>query len=90
MFLCVFCAICILLALKQDDIMKKMKRGDYMAVSKAQRMATNKYNDNNYDRLAIRIKKGLRDKYKAEAEKRSLSLAEFVQMCVNKEINERR
>ena len=46
----------------------------------------NKYNDKNYDRIALSVPKGDKDKYKAEAEKRNMSLNEFIRFCVEKEM----
>lgn len=51
-----------------------------------QTVATNKYNDKAYDRLAIRIKKGLREKYKQSAKERGLSLAKFVTVAIEEYI----
>lgn len=47
----------------------------------------NKYNDKNYDRIALSVPKGDKDKYKLEAEKRCMSLNEFIRYCVEKETN---
>ncbi|MBQ7476806.1 MAG: hypothetical protein IJT06_05365 [Selenomonadaceae bacterium] len=45
--------------------------------------ATNRYNDKTYDRLAIRIKKGLREKYKQAAKTHGLSLAKLVTTAID-------
>lgn len=46
----------------------------------------NKYNDKNYDRIALSVPKGEKDRYKAEAEKRNMSLNEFIRFCIEKQI----
>lgn len=53
-----------------------------MVVSQAQKLAQQKYNAANYDRVAIRIKKGKRDEYKQKATKLGLSLSMLVQYSV--------
>ena len=56
-----------------------------MAVSDAQRRATNKWNKANLEQLAIRIPKGEKDTFKAFAEAARLSLAQFVrEACYEK------
>jgi uncharacterized protein (DUF1778 family) len=56
-----------------------------MAVSEAQRRATNKWNKANLEQLAIRIPKGEKDIFKAFAETAGLSLAQFVrEACYEK------
>ena len=55
------------------------------SVSKAQMRATKKYNDNNYERLELRVKKGEKQDIKDFAEKIGESANEFV----NKAIKER-
>lgn len=49
-----------------------------MAVSKAQKRATQKYIKNNYDRLELRIPKGERESIKQHAEKMGESLNQFL------------
>lgn len=49
-------------------------------MTKAQTRASNKYNAKSYDRIAIQVKKGERDRYKALAARLGLSVnALFVQ-----------
>lgn len=49
-------------------------------MTKAQTRASNKYNSKAYDRIAIQVKKGERDRYKALAARLSLSVNQlFVQ-----------
>lgn len=57
-----------------------------MAISKSQLLATARYHDKNYDRISIDLKKGKRDFYKREAEKRGLSLAMLIQTGVEEYI----
>lgn len=46
--------------------------------SKAQLRANKKYADKTYDRVAIRVPKGERDKFKEWAQEQGLSLAEYI------------
>lgn len=57
-----------------------------MATSKAQKLAQKKYNDKNYDRVAILIKKGKRDEYKKAAAARGLGYAEMIRLSVEEYI----
>ncbi|MFQ9581860.1 MAG: hypothetical protein ACLRZY_00025 [Blautia hansenii] len=45
-----------------------------------------KYISEKTDDIRLRVKAGLKDKYKAEAEKRGLSMTQFIVNCVEKEI----
>ena len=45
--------------------------------------AINRYNDKTYDRLAIRVKKGLREKYKQAAADQGISLAKLVTVAID-------
>ena len=49
-----------------------------MAYSEAQKRASRKYNENNYDRLYITIGKGKKDIIKKKAEDQGMSLNEYV------------
>lgn len=49
-----------------------------MAYSQAQNKATQKYIKSNYDRFELVAPKGKKAEYKAEAEKRGLSLNQYV------------
>lgn len=66
--------------------MAKKKEVVIMAVSKAQRLAQQKYNDKNYDRVAILIKKGKRDEYKEAAAQRGLGYAEMIRRAIDEYI----
>ena len=57
-----------------------------MAISKAQQRATAKYIKNNYDDIKIRIPKGERDKIRAFAELRGMSLNAFVYAAIKNEM----
>lgn len=59
-----------------------------MSISNSQLRATARYHEKNYDTISIRLKKGKRDYYKIEAEKRHLSLATLIQVAVEKYIND--
>lgn len=58
-----------------------------MTQSKAHIRASNKYNVNNYDRLAIYVKKGKREELKQHASDLGMSLNAFINYCIEKEIN---
>lgn len=53
-----------------------------MAQTKAHQKASNKYNAKAYDRLAILVKKGDRDKIKAHAEAQGLSLNGYINKLI--------
>ncbi len=53
-----------------------------MAVSNSQKLAQEKYNKENYDRLAILIKKGKRDEYHAKAAEFGLGYAEMIRVAI--------
>ena len=53
-----------------------------MAVSKAQKLAQQKYNQKTYDQIIIRVKKGLRDEYKLAADMRGLGLMEMIRLAI--------
>lgn len=53
-------------------------------MTKAQTRASNKYNSKAYDRIAIQVKKGERDRYKALAARLGVSVNQlFVQAVEN-------
>lgn len=60
-----------------------------MAYSEAQKKASLKYMNEKTDDIRLRVPKGLKEKYKSEAEKRGLSMTKFIINCVEKEINNR-
>ena len=51
-------------------------------MSKAQRRASNKYAAKAYDRIALQVKKGEKDKIKAHAEQRGESLNGFINRAI--------
>lgn len=57
-----------------------------MAVSLSQKLATARYNEKSYDKIIASVKKGKREYYKIEAEKRGLSLAMLIQKGVEEYI----
>lgn len=57
-----------------------------MARTESQKLSQQRYNDKNYDRLAILLKKGKRDEYKKAAKLRGLGLAELVRTSVEEYI----
>lgn len=58
-----------------------------MAQSKAHGEASNRWNAKNYDRICVLVKKGEREKLKAYAASREMSLNGFIKYCIEKEIN---
>ena len=59
-----------------------------MTVPESRLRANANYQAKAYDKLTITLKKGKREYYKAEAAKRGLSLAAFIQTAVEKYIAE--
>lgn len=57
-----------------------------MAYTEAQKKASIKYMSEKTDDIRLRVPKGLKDKYRAEAEKRGISMTQFIINCVEKEI----
>lgn len=57
-----------------------------MAYTESQKKASIKYMSEKTDDIRLRVQKGLKDKYKAEAEKRGISMTQFIINCVEKEI----
>ena len=57
-----------------------------MAYTEAQKKASIKYMSEKTDDIRLRVPKGLKNKYKAEAEKREISMTQFIINCVEKEI----
>jgi predicted HicB family RNase H-like nuclease len=57
-----------------------------MPYTEAQKKASIKYISEKTDDIRLRVPKGLKDKYKNEAEKRSMSMTQFIIECVEKEI----
>ena len=57
-----------------------------MAYTEAQKKASIKYMQEKTDDIRLRVPKGLKDKYKAEAQKRGESMTQFIINCVEKEI----
>lgn len=58
-----------------------------MPYTEAQKKASIKYMTEKTDDIRLRVPKGLKEKYKAEAEKRGSSMTQFIISCVEKEIN---
>ena len=57
-----------------------------MAYTEAQKRASIKYMTEKTDDIRLRVKAGLKDKYREEAEKRGMSMTQFIVSCVEKEI----
>lgn len=58
-----------------------------MAYTEAQKKASIKYMSEKTDDIRLRVPKGLKEKYRSEAEKRGSSMTQFIIECVEKEIN---
>lgn len=54
--------------------------------SQSQNRATQKYVKNNYDRLAITVKKGEKEQIRSAAEKAGMSINEFVNNAIYEKI----
>lgn len=57
-----------------------------MPYTEAQKRASIKYMSKKTDDIRLRVKAGLKEKYKAEAAKRGISMTQFIINCVEKEI----
>lgn len=57
-----------------------------MAYTEAQKKASIKYMAEKTDDIRLRVPKGLKNKYKIEAEKRNISMTQFIINCVEKEL----
>ncbi len=58
-----------------------------MPYTEAQKKASIKYMAEKTDDIRLRVPKGLKDKYKKEADSRGISMTQFIVDCVEKEIN---
>lgn len=57
-----------------------------MAYTEAQKKASIKYISEKTDDIRLRVPRGLKDRYRSEAEKRGISMTQFIINCVEKEI----
>lgn len=57
-----------------------------MAISKAQLIAQQKYNEKNLDSITFKVKKGKRELYKSAAEARGLGFMEMIRRAVDEYI----
>ncbi|MCD8096408.1 MAG: antitoxin [Ruminococcus sp.] len=60
-----------------------------MAQSKAHIKAANKYNAKAYDRIALLVKKGERDKIKAHAVSKGLSLNAYINALIKSDMDKK-
>ncbi len=58
------------------------KGGAYMATSKAQQKAVNKYMATNYDRINLTVPKGQKETIKAHAESKGESVNSFINRAI--------
>jgi len=57
-----------------------------MAYTEAQKVATNKWIKNNYDRVNLTLPAGQKAIWKEAAEREGLSLNDFIRKCVSEKI----
>lgn len=57
-----------------------------MAYTEAQKRASMKYIKEKTDDIRLRVPKGVKERYKKEAEKRGISTTQFILNCVEKEL----
>ena len=57
-----------------------------MTVSKAQKKATAKYEQQNYDKVLLRLEKGKKEKIRAAAEKQGQSLNGYIVTAVDEKM----
>lgn len=57
-----------------------------MAYTEAQKRATEKYIKEKTDDIRLRTPLGTKARYRAEAERRGMSMTKFIMQCVEKEI----
>lgn len=57
-----------------------------MTISQAQLRASAKYRKKSYDQIAIRVKKGKREEYKALADRRGVGLAQLITGLLDAEL----
>ena len=57
-----------------------------MPISKARQKANRKYNEKAYDRIALTVKKGEKDKLKAHAEKQGETLNGFINRAISYQV----
>ena len=57
-----------------------------MAVSKAQQKAVGKYEKENYDKVLLRLQKVSRDKIKAHAQQKGMSLNAYIVDLIEKDM----
>ena len=58
-----------------------------MATTEARLRANKKYRDAHQDNIVMTVQKEVKERYKAEAEKRGLSLTRFICQCVDRVID---
>ena len=58
-----------------------------MAYSEAQKKASMKYNKKNYERIYMYVFPGDKKAWQSEADKKGVSLSEFIKRCVNEKIS---
>lgn len=57
-----------------------------MAISEAKKRASKKYIAEKTDDIRLRVKRGLKERYREQAEIRGVSMTQFIIDCVEKEI----
>lgn len=57
-----------------------------MPVSKAQKLAQKKYNEQNIDMITFKVKKGRKAEYKQAAEERGIGFMELIRLAIEEYI----
>lgn len=63
-----------------------MSRGDFLAISEAQKRAVAKYNAKSYDRLELKVAKGKKSVLQSIAEKQGKSVNGYIKEAVKAKI----
>lgn len=58
-----------------------------MALTDAQKRAVAKYNEKAYDRIEVKVYKGQKDKIKAHAESKGMSLNAYINDLIERDMN---
>jgi len=61
-------------------------RGDDMPVSKSQKKARDKYDKEHFEYATLKLRKGQKDKIKAHAESKGMSLNAYINELIDKDM----
>ena len=59
-----------------------------MAYTEAQKRASRKYNENNYERVYVFLPLGEKSRWRSAADAAGVSINEFIRQCVNSKLQE--